>query len=479
MASLLSGRSSYRIEPKKGSLDLTTTTSDLEKRVFARIDELEDELLKIALYLGNISSSQVDEAGNKVVVRDIRQHERIGAQYVQSWLDQNGFETKRQGAPDRFNVLGIYRGTGKGRSILFNSHLDCGSTDSMEWKLKDPEERHRNSTWRDGDSLVGQGVANCKGPMACWMVATKAIKDEDIQLPGDVLLSAVVGETGGAPVDDFESPKWDSHELGARYVASHGAIADYVLCAEATAFGLVLAMTGFAYFKVTILAGPNTYTPFLRRPEPSRERSVSAVVRMARFIDKFEDYADEYARTNAYSFDGGTMVPNAIIGAIQGGIPAKPTTTPELCSVYLDFRIAPNKNPLDIQRDLEGILADIGTEGKVEMFKFLRGQEGSRNKGFDTFRKAITDAHVKMFNEPPKEVADQFLSMWRDLNPYNEIGIPSISYGFPTGYTQPGATEVMASAEDTKVKIADMVTAAKLYASITLDICNRPISEPL
>ena len=452
---------------------------DLKAKVFARIDELEDELIKIALDLGSINANHVDEDGNRAIIRDIRLHERLGGQYVQAWLDANGFETKRQGAPDRFNVLAIHRGTGGGRSILFNSHLDAGSTDVMEWKLKDPDEPHRIGAWRDGDSLVGQGVANCKGPMACWMVATKAIKDSGIQLPGDVLLSAAVGETGGAPVDDYASPKWESHDLGARYVASHGGIADYILIAEATAFGMVLAMAGVAYFKVTILAGPNTYTPFLRRPEPSRLSSVSAVVRMAKFIDRFEDYADEYARANKYSFDGGTMAPNMIIGGIQGGIPAKPTTTPELCSIYIDCRIAPGKSPLDIQRDLEGIMADMGTDGKVEMYKFLRGQEASRNPGFETLKRAIVEAHEKMFNEPPKEVADQFLSMWRDVNPYNEIGVPAISYGFPTGYTHAGAKEVMATAEDTKVKIADMMKAAKLYATITLDLCSRPISDPL
>ena len=70
---------------------------------------------------------------------------------------------------------------------------------------------------------------NCKGPMSCWMFSTEAIKDPDIQLPGEVLLSTLVGETGGAPVDEYEAPNHDSHDLGARYVASHGGLADYAI----------------------------------------------------------------------------------------------------------------------------------------------------------------------------------------------------------------------------------------------------------
>ena len=137
-----------------------------------------------------------------------------------------------------------------------------------------------------------------------------------IKLPGDLLLSAVVGETGGSPVDEYMSPKWDSHEVGARYVASHGGIADYALCAEATGFTIVPAMTGFAYFKITVYAGPSTYTPFLKRPEESGYKSVNAIVRMGKFIERFEIYANDYSMNNRRTVDGSTMIANATIGAI-------------------------------------------------------------------------------------------------------------------------------------------------------------------
>ena len=458
-----------------------TTASDIEKKVHARIDELEDELIKVALDLSNIDVNhltKVDEAGNTIRIRDIRPHERIGAEYVDNWFKSNGFETKRQGAPDRFNVLATYRGTGKGRSVLFNSHLDVGTRDGLEWRRIEPDAPHLNGAWREGDTLIGQGIANCKGPMACWMTMAKAIKDVGIQLPGDILYSAVIGETGGAPIDEYESPKWDSHELGARYVVSHGGMADYAVIAEATGFTMVPAMTGNAYFKVTVHAGPSTYTPFLRRPEVSMERSVNAIVRMAKFIERFEEYANHFYETSTFAFDGGIMTPNCHIGAIRAGIPPWPGTSPELCSIYLDFRLAPFQNPLDVQRELQGLLDEADTRGKVEMYKFLPGKEAWKNKGFESLKGAIVNAHGKMFNEAPGPVPSQFVSMWRDVNPYNEIGIPAISYGFHTGYTQPGAKEVMATAADTGVKIEDMRNAAKLYASIALDLCSRSTSDP-
>ena len=460
-----------------------STRAEQEKRVFARIDELEDELIKVALDLSNIDRDKLvykDEAGFERRIRDTIQHEKLGAEYVHAWLEENGFDAKRQGAPNRPNILGTYRGTGNGRSVLFNSHLDVGTRLGIELKLRDPNLAHRIGAWREGDDLVGQGIVNCKGPMACWLIMAKALKDTGVQLAGDVLLSSVVGETGGAPVDEFESPQWDSHEVGARYVASHGGIADYVVVAEATGFGIVPAMTGGAYFKVTTLAGPTMYTPFLERtPAESMATSHNAVLRMGNFMERFEEYATEYTIKNTYDFDGGTMVPNAHIGAIRGGTPPWPVTTTEICSVYCDFIVVPGYNPLEIQRGLESILADMGTEGMVEMYKFLPGYEGWHNEGFETLRKAVVDAHTSMFNQPPPRVPPKFVSMWRDLNPYNEIGVPAVSFGMPTGYTQEGTSQGIASAVSARARIADMVAASKMYASIALDLCNRPASQPL
>ena len=119
--------------------------NDLEARVFARIDELEEELVKVALDLSNVDAvhlTKKDEAGNTVRIRDIRQHERIAAEYVGAWLQGNGIETKRLGAPDRFNVLGIHRGTGNGRSVMYCSHLDVGIRDGLEWIRRDPDRPH-------------------------------------------------------------------------------------------------------------------------------------------------------------------------------------------------------------------------------------------------------------------------------------------------------------------------------------------------
>jgi acetylornithine deacetylase/succinyl-diaminopimelate desuccinylase-like protein len=456
---------SYGEEGPKQNLEsneeeiMGTTKSDLEKRVVDEVEKLESELVRVALDLGDMDTSQP--------------HEKIASDYVFEWFRDNGFSPKKLGSQERFNVLGKYTGTGKGRSLLFCSHLDNERRENVEQRLKDWDKPIYTKAWREGDTLVGHGIANDRGPMACWMIAAKALKGSNIKLQGDILLSAVVGETGGSPVDEFESPTYDSHELGARYVATHGGLADFAMIAEATANTIVPVECGFAYFKITIYSGPASYTPFFPYPEPSMEKSVNSIVRMAKFIERFQQYAYEYQKKHTYSFDGGEVVPKTIIGAIRGGLPHIPHITPEVCSIYVDYRTPPGKNPLELKRELEGLLDEMGMDGTVEMYKYLPGFEAWKVEGYETLKTALVESHVKVFKDPPpKKAVTYTLSMWRDINPYNELGVPSICYGFPTGYSAEGAKYDI---DLFRVKIEDMISAAKVYALLALDICSRQV----
>ena len=121
---------------------------------------------------------------------------------------------------------------------------------------------------------------------------------------------------------------------------------------------------------------------------------------------------------------------------------------------------------------------DLGYEGTVEMYKYLPGREAWRNEGYDTFKGALTDAHIRVLGTPIEDPITWIVSVWRDINPYNEIGVPSISYCFPTGATTEGSAAALASDVLTSVPISDMVSTAKIYAALALDLCSRPTSEP-
>jgi acetylornithine deacetylase/succinyl-diaminopimelate desuccinylase-like protein len=417
------------------------------QKVFDKIDV--DELVKVALDLGNIDSPTGSEGP-------------VG-EYVYDWLLRQGFEAKKIAlVPDRPNVLGTLPGTSFGKSLVFNSHMDTTIHKDEWWTTRRAADAVFHTAWREGDTLIGNGVCNDKGPMATFLLAAKAIKDAGVKLKGDLLLMAVVGEIGVEPVDEFQSPQYLAKEPGTRFAITHGGVADYALVAEGTDFGLVGVEAGKAFFKITVFGNElPIYTPYIPRPT-SIEKNPSAIVRMAPLIQRIEEWAYDYEQKNRYECAGGTVVPKVNIGAIRGGVPYKITKTVQQCAIYVDVRTTPVQNPLDIREDLRRLMASAGLEGEVELYTYRPSFEADAKK-VEPLRAAISRAHRTMLGTDPKPATPPFSSMWRDINPFNEMRIPALTYG-------PG---VSVGAGTFGMKISDLVMGSQLYALTALDLCDQ------
>lgn len=414
--------------------------------VLARIDA--DELADLAVELGNVySPTGYDEPA---------------AAWVYDWLGDHGFAPRKLGiTEERYNVLGRLRGSGGGTSLIFNSHLDNLVSTDDRWTYVDPTREVLTKAWRDGEGRVwGLPVVNCKGPMACWMIACKALKEAGAELRGDVLLTHVCGEIELEAVDEFQGIRHHSHDLGARYLVARGAVADFALVAEATDFEAGLVEAGKAWFKVTVKAGPTTYTPFYARGVPKAE-SRNAIVQMARFVDRFEDWAETYTERYTAETKHGTMQPKAVLGAVRGGHPAKLWRAPEVCSAYVDVRLNLDTSPLTIRDELAEVADELGIEVEIEQFAHRRGYAAD---GVEPLFEALKSAHEQVLGRPlEKDASPPTISMWRDTTPFNEAGIPSLTYG-------PGANAATGKGYFT---IEEMVAAAQVYALVALELCNR------
>ena len=76
-----------------------------------------------------------------------------------------------------------------------------------------------------------------------------------------------------------------------------------------------------------------------------------------------------------YEGPTGTIVPKASVNAIRSGYPFNLTSAPQVASFYVDTRILPGANPLDVRDELRGLLARVGVEGTVELFLYRPGFE--------------------------------------------------------------------------------------------------------
>lgn len=413
--------------------------------VVARIDP--QEVVDLALALGNTDSPTGSEGP--------------AGEFVHAWLEEHGFRPRRYAlVEDRINVSATLPGSGGGYSLIYNAHLDTTLRPDAIWSARDPKDPLYHSAWVEGEDIYGDGVVNDKGPMAAFLVAAKAIRDAGFPLKGDLIVSAVAGEISREPVEEFQGPAYLSKDLGARFMVTHGAVADFALVAEGTGFGIVGVEPGKAHFKVTVYTDtPRYYTPYLPRPTGMAD-APNAIVRAAAVIEAFERWAYDYQVRHTYEGPFGRIVPKASVNAIRSGYPFGLTSAPQLCSFYVDTRILPGANPMDLRDQLRGVLAEVGVEGEVELFLYRPGFEV---KGAERLIETVRRCHDQVFDAPPVIVADPVTSMWRDTNAFNELGIPAISY----------APRSASHAAKKSFKVKDLQAAAVVYARIAMDLCNQ------
>src|SRR5205085_7786668 len=106
------------------------------------------------------------------------------ARLVADWLEHAGLEVHwDEPAPGRPSVIGIARGTGGGRSLLLNAHMDTVGVVGME-RPHDP--------YIEDNRLYGRGAYDMKAGLAAIMAAGAAAKK--LSLRGDVIVTAVADE---------------------------------------------------------------------------------------------------------------------------------------------------------------------------------------------------------------------------------------------------------------------------------------------
>jgi acetylornithine deacetylase/succinyl-diaminopimelate desuccinylase-like protein len=416
--------------------------------VLAAIDPA--EVRDLALALGRIDSP----SGAEHAVSD----------YLVDWCADAGLAPRRVRALPELaaNVVARLPGSGGGTSLLFNSHMDTAVAPGDTTYFREPDRPEFHTAWQESGELVGAGVVNDKGPMACWLVAAAALRRRGVALPGDLVLTMVTGEIGHEPVEEFCGPPYHGKDYGTRFVATHGGgLADYVVVAETTSFAPIWVEPGKAFFRIAVHGRDRgIYTPYLQRPYPPAAHP-NAIVRAGVLIPLLEDWAYSYQQRSTSTSEAGEVVPKVNIGAVRAGHPTQPILSPVTCSLYLDVRLPPEETPLSVQDELRALLAAAGLEGEVECYLFRRGYEAVGSEPLVEGLRAATRAERGDDVGRPGHTPS---SMWRDLNVYNELGMPAVTFGPGQG----------TGAGNVSIAVDDLVSCARIFARTALEICSTP-----
>src|SRR5258708_22475396 len=101
--------------------------------------------------------------------------------FVADWLSDAGLEVEIvEPIKGRPSVVGVVRGSGGGRSLMLNAHMDTVGAGGM----KDPFK----PVITDG-RIYGRGACDMKGSLAAIMVAAKKVRG--LELAGDLIGASV------------------------------------------------------------------------------------------------------------------------------------------------------------------------------------------------------------------------------------------------------------------------------------------------
>jgi acetylornithine deacetylase len=221
--------------------------------------------------------------------------------------------------PGRPSVVGRFRGSGGGRSLMLNGHLDTVGVEGMA----DPF----TPAVRDG-RLYGRGAFDMKGSLAACLAAVKGLREAGIRLRGDVLLAAVADE---------EYASLGTAEI-AKQIRTDGAIVT-----EATNLDLCLAHKGFVWLEVETIG---------RAAHGSRfELGIDANLRMGRVLAALETLERELRARPPHALVG---PPSLHAALLKGG--SELSTYAASCTLGIERRTIPGETEAQVASELRAIL---------------------------------------------------------------------------------------------------------------------------
>lgn len=329
-----------RLEPG-GVRSPDLSTHDGEQALGARIQQwLEQQRDQTVALLTQLVRAESTQGHEREAQRVVAEHLQLLGLEVDVWepdgqaLALDPFfcspRTDFAGSP---NVVGVWRGSGGGRSMILNGHVDVVPVgDETQW-TRDPW----GGEVEDG-RLYGRGATDMKGGNVSLLLAVAALRSLGVILRGDVIVQSVVEEESGG--------------AGTLAAARRGYRADGALVPEPTGMRIIPKQQGSLWFRLTV-TGRAAHGG-------TRYEGVSAIEKAQIVLDCLSQLeTDRNARIDDPLFAGIPIPVPINVGSITGG--DWPSTVPDRVIVEGRLGVMPGETMEHAQTDLAvalSLLAD-------------------------------------------------------------------------------------------------------------------------
>ena len=315
------------------------------------------------------------------------------AQFVSSWLREHGLTVEVvEPVSGRPSVVGVVHGTGGGRSLMLNAHMDTVGAGGMTHAF-DP-------VVRDG-RVYGRGAYDMKASLAAIMIAAReAIR---LRLRGDLIVTAVADE---------EVASLGTSAVLERYRA------DAAIVTEPTELRLCVAHKGFVWLDVE--------TQGVAAHGSRADLGVDAIAQMGRILTGAVD-VDRRLREGG----GHTLLGTGSLHAslIEGG--QEMSTYPARCTARFERRTVPGEDATSALREIEGVIESARAADPLlsAAARVTLERESSEVSSQGPVSMAVAAAARESLGREPDIVG---VAYWMDMALINAKGIPTVAFG-PSG----------------------------------------------
>ena len=396
----------------------------------------------------------VETASRMIGVHSFTGDEEGMARLMVELFEDMGLQVQWQQVEDgRANALATWAGTGGGKSLMFNGHVDTSYSGREPW-LRDVPGFQPEAFERDG-RLYGLGISNMKGALACYVEAVRALQDAGVRLRGDVLIAAVAGEIEKTQYLDATGGEFRGYAAGTRYLVSHGGVADMCLLGEPTEGKVVLGHFGALWLRIRVQGN------FIHTAFSDGKRGQNSILRTLEVLEAVLEWIPMWEDDTANAYHGAKAIVN--VGAIEGGFGWRVSRTPHHTDLFLDVRVPPTKEMatargevLEMVRGLADRFPEYGIEGEV----YVTAPGAEIEEGHELVA-AIDAAHAAVWGEPPGRDVTRWFS---DASALTRYGVPTVNYGTSTGLMDVELGE--------NLEIDGLVKTAEVYAKVAMEICG-------
>jgi acetylornithine deacetylase/succinyl-diaminopimelate desuccinylase-like protein len=408
--------------------------ANLAKRILAEVKE--EEIVAMSRDVINIPSPTGEELQM--------------AQYMQSALQQIGLNVTWQEVEEgRANVVGRWIGSGGGKNLMFNGHMD--TSNSGRENFLTGLGYKANAVIQNG-FIYGLGIYNMKGALVCYTHAVKALQRAGVRLKGDVIIAAVAGEIEKTQWNEFKGKEYRGYGFGTHYLVNHGILPDMCILGEPTDMHVVLEHFGSMWVRISC-TGIYVHTAFCEGRE-----EMNSIRRMYALMEPILKWISGWEKKASYG--GKKAIIN--LGGIRGGHAWRASRTPEKTDLFLDVRVPPTIPMTEARRDVQRLFRELEerhSDWGLE-FETYVSVPGARIDERHEMIRAIEMNHERIMGKSPER---EVVTWCSDASVLSRYGIETVNYGPSSGPRDK---------EGEKVKIQTLVDITRIYALTAAELCG-------